>query len=310
MLTQAPESVLMVRPSNFGFNPLTAGSNAFQKIDTTASTAEINLQARKEFDYFTNQLIKANIEVLIFEDHKNLILPDSVFPNNWISLHHDGTVVLYSLMAENRRMERRKEILLQLQNKYHFNIKRILDYSSHETDEQFLEGTGSVVYDYAHKIAYANVSPRTDADLFHQLCQELGFEGILFKTLGPSGKDIYHTNVMMCLGSGFAVVCLETVVTASMRSTLSESFERTGHEIVTISTSQMTEFAGNMIEVLNKAGVPVLVMSTTAYHSLNKDQIRRLSQYGDILSIPIPVIEKSGGGSARCMMAGNFLPKL
>jgi hypothetical protein len=310
MLTQAPGSILMVRPSNFGFNPLTASSNAFQKKDTTTSTTEINLLARKEFDYFTNQLIKANIEVLIFEDHKNLILPDSVFPNNWISLHHDGTVVLYPLMAENRRQEKRKEMLLRLQNKYHFNINRVLDYSSYETNGQFLEGTGSVVFDYMHKIAYANTSPRTDAHLFHQLCQDLGFEGILFKALGPSGKDIYHTNVMMCLGSGFAVVCLETVVTASMRSTLSESFERTNHEILPINISQMAGFAGNMIEVLNKVGEPVLVMSTTAYQSLEKDQIRRLSHYGDILSIPIPVIEKSGGGSARCMIAGNFLPKL
>ena len=310
MLNQAPGSIFMVRPSHFGYNPLTASSNVFQKSDSKVSQGEINRQAREEFDHFTDLLIKSNIGVLIFEDLTDTILPDSVFPNNWISLHHDGTVVLYPMMAENRRLERRKDILLQLQNRYHYNIDKIIDYSSYEIDGQFLEGTGSVVFDYMHKIAYANASPRTNKKLFHKLCDDLGFKELLFNAQGPAGKDIYHTNVMMSLGTRFVIVCLEAVVDMAGRSALMQSFEKTNHEVVEISYQQMIKFAGNMIELHTKNGTPVLAMSESAYRSLSKAQLNQLSRYADIIFAPIPVIEKYGGGSARCMIAANFLPRI
>jgi hypothetical protein len=310
MLSQAPESILMVRPSNFGYNPLTARSNTFQRSDAAVPPKEINLLARKEFYYFTDFLIRSNIRTLIFEDHKDVILPDAVFPNNWVSFHHDGTVVLYPMMAENRRLERRKDILLRLQNEYNFDIKRIIDYTNYEIDGRFLEGTGSVVFDYAHKIAYSNISPRTDKIVFNKMCSDLGFEGTLFTARTPSGKDIYHTNVMMCIGSNFVVICLEAVPDESTRTALFESFEKTRHEVVEISFRQLASFAGNVIEVLTQDGDTALIMSESAFRSLDKVQLSRLSRHAEILHVPIPVIEEYGGGSARCMIAGIFLPQI
>ena len=308
MQNQAPGSIMMIRPSNFGYNPLTAHSNAFQVQDTRNDPMEISREAQKEFDQFHELLLKRNINVIVVEDQEGIALPDSVFPNNWISLHHDGTVILYPMMAENRRLERRMDILPDLQNKYGFNIVRILDYTNHETDGQYLEGTGSVVFDYAHKIAYANRSDRTDEIVFNKLCSDLDYKGIFFEAVDTSGNDIYHTNVMMCLGTRFVVICLDAIPNESMRLKLLHSFEETGHEVIDINYTQLNHFAGNMIEVLDRDKEPVIVMSERSYQSLSSDQIKRLSNYGTILSSPIPQIQRYGGGSARCMIAGIYLP--
>lgn len=301
---------MMIRPSNFGFNPLTASSNAFQVPDINTTAQEIRRLAQKEFDQVHGLLARANIDVIVFDDAEESVLPDSVFPNNWISFHHNGTVVLYPMMAENRRLERRMDILRDLQNRFGFHIERILDYTNHEVDGQYLEGTGSVVFDYVNKIAYANRSPRTYESVFNKLCTDLEYKGLIFGAKDPSGINIYHTNVMMCVGSRFVVICLEAIPDEPMRLKLLNSFEETGHEIIDINFGQLNHFAGNMIEVLNRDKEPVIVMSESAHESLNVDQIKKISKYGDLLSVPIPEIEKYGGGSARCMIAGIYLPKL
>ena len=310
MQVQAPGYIMMIRPSNFGYNPLTAHSNAFQVQDTRNDPIEISHAAQKEFDQFHELLLKRNINVIVVEDQEGIALPDSVFPNNWISLHHDGTVILYPMMAENRRLERRMDILPDLQNRYGFNIVRILDYTNHETDGQYLEGTGSVVFDYSNKIAYANRSDRTDEIVFNKLCSDLDYKGIFFEAVDTSGNDIYHTNVMMCLGTRFVVICLDAIPNESMRIKLLHSFEETGHEVIDINYRQLNNFAGNMIEVLDKDKEPVIVMSERSYQTLSSDQIKRLSGYGTILSSPIPQIQRYGGGSARCMIAGIYLPMI
>jgi hypothetical protein len=310
MQFQAPESIMMIRPSNFGYNPLTAKSNVFQVKDTSNSPGEISRAAQQEFDRFHDLLITHNVDVIVMEDQPGTVLPDSVFPNNWISFHHDGTVVLYPMMAQNRRLERRMDILPDLQNKYGFNIIRILDYTNHEADGQYLEGTGSVVFDYVNRIAYANHSDRTDEFVFRKLCSDLDYKGIFFQAADPSGNDIYHTNVMMCLGTKFVVICLDTIPNESMRLKLLQSFEETGHEVIDINFRQLNHFAGNMIEVSDRNKEPVIIMSQSAYHSLSTDQTQRLSDYGTILYSPIPIIQNYGGGSVRCMIAGIYLPTI
>jgi hypothetical protein len=310
MLNQAPESILMIRPSNFGFNPYTAQSNAFQSADFKHSEEEISLKALKEFDHFNDLLLKSKINSIILDDLTDVILPDAVFPNNWVSFHHDGTVVLYPLFAMNRRQERRKEILLRLHNEYRFHINRIIDYTDQEHNGEFLEGTGSVVFDYSNKIAYACMSPRTHESVLSKMCNDLEFEKFIFNARGPTGQDIYHTNVMMCIGSDFVVICLAAVTDASTRMKLMQSFEKSGHEVIDISFRQLVCFAGNMIEVLNSDKEHTLILSERALKSLKNDQTMRLSRYTDLLPAPLPVIEKYGGGSARCMIAGVFLPRM
>jgi hypothetical protein len=309
MLSQAPESIFMIRPSNFGFNPFTAQSNAFQNAVQTETPNQISQEAQKEFDQFANLLIKSNIDVIVFDDQENVILPDAVFPNNWVSFHADGTVVLYPMMAMNRRQERRKDILLSLQEDHGFHTTKILDYTDNENHGRFLEGTGSIVFDYVNGIAYANPSPRTDEFIFMKLCEDMHIDPVLFTALDPSGKEIYHTNVMMCIGNKFVVICLDAIADDSTRVKLLHSFEKSGHEVIEISFRQLSCFAGNMIEVLKKDRESVLIMSESARSSLTKSQRKRLSHHTDILYSPIPSIEKYGGGSVRCMIAGIFLPR-
>jgi len=310
MLRQAPQSIMMIRPARFGYNPATAESNAFQSANFTHTPEEISIEAQREFDHFVNILIKSNINTIVFDDQNNPTLTGSVFPNNWISFHHDGTVVLYPMLAENRRKERRQDILLKLQNEYNFHIERILDYTDYELHGRFLEGTGSVVFDYKHKIAYANISSRTNEIVFNKLCNDLGFKKLLFSAVDSNGKDIYHTNVLMCIGDKYVVICLNAVPDEAMRESLQQSFETSDHEVVEISYQQLECFAGNMVEVLNKDMEPVLIMSKRAYEILGEGQLKRLNRYAEILYAPIPIIEKYGGGSVRCMIAGNFLPKI
>jgi hypothetical protein len=300
----------MIRPNSFGYNPGTAESNTFQSADFTHTPEEIRIGAQREFDHLVNKLLESRIDTIVFDDQDDSSLSDAVFPNNWVSFHHDGTVVLYPMLAENRRKERRQDIILKLQNEHHFLVDRLLDYSDHELQGRFLEGTGSVVFDYKNKIAYANVSPRTNEIVYSKLCDDLGFDKFLFSAVDLKGREIYHANVLMCIGSKFVVICLETVPEDSLRKKLILSFEKSGLEVIEISYRQMECFAGNMIEILNSDREPVLVMSESAYHALEKKQTEKLEKYADILYAPVPVIEKYGGGSVRCMIAGNFLPRM
>jgi hypothetical protein len=243
------------------------------------------------------------------EDTPDPITPDAVFPNNWISFHENGTVVLYPMLAQNRRMERREECILTLEREYHFEISRILDLSFYEQFDLFLEGTGSMVLDYVHRVAYANPSPRTEESVLDRFCQEMNYRKEIFSSVDENGMEIYHTNVVMCIGTGYTVFCLESVVDEAERINLLHSFESTGHEIIDISYPQLSCFAGNMIELRNQNGDPFLVMSENAYRSLGKDQEKRLSRRAEILFSPLDTIERYGGGSARCMIAGIFLPR-
>lgn len=307
---QAPDTILMIRPVNFGYNPLTAASNVFQHEDSSIAPELIKSRGKMEFDLLTECIRASHIDLIVVEDRAEPITPDSIFPNNWASFHHDGSVFLYPMMAENRRLERREDILIMLQEKYGFNIKRIIDLSVFEQSDHFLEGTGSMVMDYINKFIYANLSPRTDEIVIDRFCEESGFHKVIFPAVDERGREIYHTNVLMCIGTGYVVVCLDAIPDESARMNVMRSFESTGHEIIDISLYQMSCFAGNMIEVNNKQGQKILIMSESAFRCLGSDQEKRLSQYCHILYSPLDIIEKYGGGSARCMIAGIFLPKM
>ncbi len=309
-VSQAPETILMVRPTNFGFNPLTAASNTFQQQVYDQSPDQIRSLAQMEFDSFVEKLASADVDVIVVEDLPDPITPDAVFPNNWISFHQDGTVILYPIMAQNRRQERREDILMMLQERYNFEISRILDLSIYEQSDRFLEGTGSMVLDYIHKKVYANLSIRTDESILDRFCMDMGYQKVIFPAVDEDGMEIYHTNVVMCIGSGYVVACLESVIDEADRINLMHSFETTDHEIIDISYHQLSCFAGNMMEVRDKHSDPVLIMSEKAYKSLGKAQVKRLKKRAQILYAPLDTIEKYGGGSARCMIAGVFLPKI
>ena len=224
---------------------------------------------------------------------------DSIFPNNWISFHENNSLVLYPMLAENRRQERRSDII-DFFRKKHDNI---IDITHFEKLNQFLEGTGSIVFDYVNQIAYANCSARTDKKLFEQLCEKLNYSAITFKAIDENGKDIYHTNVLMCIGKGFAVLCSDCIPEKGELKQIIHSLENTGHEIIEISYRQMNSFAGNMYQLFNSLGKSFIVLSEQAYHSLNKEQINKLEKHGVLLHTPLYTIEKNGGGSARCMIA-------
>jgi hypothetical protein len=246
---------------------------------------------------------------VVIEDTVTPVKPDAVFPNNWISFHHDGTVVIYPMMAENRRIERRLEVLNELQQNEHFSISRIFDLSGYEMENKFLEGTGSVVFDYVHKIAYANPSPRTHLSLLDLLCNELGFTTYVFPATDRYGRDIYHTNVVMCIGQGYVLICLEAIRDQEHLDKIRKNFMAHEMEIIPISYRQLESFAGNMIELENPDGEKFLAMSGSAFRSLTDNQVKIIGRYATPLYTDIPVIEKLGGGSVRCMIAGIYLPK-
>lgn len=307
---QAPEAVMMVKPVSFGFNEQTAGTNAFQQNDPFAQAIEIQDQALKEFNVFVQKLKDKKLEVVVFDDTPEPHKPDSIFPNNWISFHDNGTVVLYPMQAANRRLERRGEFLITLQKDHNFDVRQILDFTRHEEDNKFLEGTGSIVFDYVNKIAYANRSPRTDIELLEELAETIGYKLIKFEAVDKNGQPIYHTNVIMCIGEKFAVICSDCLPVEKEKEIVLSSLKNSGHEVIELSLEQLSSFAGNMMEVKNKEGKNFLILSETAYNSLNSDQIQRLSKYAELLPIKINTIEKYGGGSVRCMLAGIFLPRL
>lgn len=301
----------MVRPVGFCYNVETAKNNYYQH-QPGGSPEEIQKQALEEFNGFVGKLEEAGIQVITIDDVVENSTPDSIFPNNWISFHEDGTVVTYPMWAVSRRKERRADILEKLTQEYGLAVHKKIDYSQFEQEEKFLEGTGSMVLDRQHQVAYACVSPRTHRELLARFCEEFGYEAEIFtasQTVGDNLADIYHTNVMMSVGENIAVLCAEAIRNEKERGNVIRRLRDANKEIIFITESQANQFAGNMLQVINKDGDKILVMSTRAYESLNRDQIRPLTFHTAILHSPLNTIEACGGGSARCMMAEVFLPE-
>lgn len=300
----------MIEPIAFGFNEETAENNYFQQKADEASTA-IQAQALKEFNAMANKLRSKGINLIVVKDTLNPHTPDSIFPNNWISFHADGRIALYPMYAKNRRSERRMDILEQIKELGH-TLKERVDYTAAEKESRFLEGTGSMILDRENNIAYAALSERTDKDLFVRFCNDFGFKPVYFsanQTVDNKRLPIYHTNVMMCIGDRYTVVCLDSIDKKEEREQVINSFKETNKEIMEITEAQMHQFAGNMLQVENNEGQKFLVMSDAAYNSLTDAQREQLLKYNEIVSVSIPTIEKYGGGSARCMLAEVFLPK-
>lgn len=306
-MPQLTNTILMVRPANFAFNEQTAQSNAFQQNDPARSPEAIRLAAQAEFDAFVEKLRSVGVHVLVAEDSLVPPKPDAVFPNNWVSFHDDGTVVLYPMNTPNRRIERRPEIVELAKNDRLFS--RLLDLSPEENNGKFLEGTGSMVLDRVERVAYACLGPRTDEALLDRFCAEMGYQKAVFHAVDGQGRDIYHTNVVMALGEDFVVICLDTVQNMRERALLLDFFEETGKAIVEITLDQMNRFAGNMLQVKSKFGSRYLVMSQQAHDALTPEQIETLEGFTNLLPVPLDTIETYGGGSARCMMAEVFLPE-
>jgi hypothetical protein len=295
----------MVRPSNFGFNADTAENNAFQVNDSSLSREAIKQAAIKEFDAFVEKLRAAQINIIVIEERSDAVSTDSIFPNNWFSCHPEGLLITYPMFSPKRRTERDGQVLEQIEAQ--FDLKTHIRLEKWENNNQFLEGTGSMILDREHKIAYACASIRTDEALLDQFCQFMGFEKVYFKGTDKNETPIYHTNVMMALGIDFVIICLDCVKDEAEKANLTNHFAKTGKEIIEISLEQMEAFAGNMLQVKNRAGQPYLIMSTQAYESLITAQIQRIERYAQILHSDLTVIETYGGGSARCMMAEVFL---
>jgi len=294
----------MIRPVNFGYNEETAESNAFQNKDKNQQ--EVQAKALSEFNGFVSVLRKNGVDVTVVDDTPQPYTPDSIFPNNWVSFHSDGNVFLYPMQAENRRLERREDIIAYLEDK--FKVHHIEDLSRFEVENKFLEGTGSMVLDRVNKIAYACLSPRTNKDVLGVFCQQSGYTSVCFDATDEHGKAIYHTNVLMCVGSKFAVICLDSISNPHEKVVVTESLKTTGKEIINISFAQMNRFAGNMLEVKNQLNETLIVMSESAFKVLETEQISTLEKYGKLVYSDIHTIENNGGGSARCMMAEVHLP--
>lgn len=308
---QYTNTILMVEPVNFNYNPQTAVNNYFQnQVDEEAE--KIQAQALAEFRTMVSTLRSKGVNVITIKDTDKPHTPDSIFPNNWISFHEDGTVVQYPMYAENRRLERREEDVLALLEEKGFNIIDVLDYTSAEAEDIYLEGTGSIILDRQNEIAYAAISQRTDEELFIEFCEELEYSPVIFtanQTVNGERLPIYHTNVMMCVADEYAVICLSTIDDKKQRKYVVENIKDTEKEIIAITEEQMHQFAGNMLQV-GGLGQKYLVMSQTAFDSLTTEQISAIEKYNPILPVKIDLIEKLGGGSARCMMAEVFLPKV
>lgn len=306
-ILQTTSNILMVRPANFGFNEETAVSNAFQSKDQYLQANEIKHKAIEEFDAFVGKLRTKGVNVIVVQDTTDPLKPDAVFPNNWITFHQNGTIITYPMLSKSRRLERRDDIIDILMDDFYISKK--IELESYEDDGLMLEGTGSLILDRQNRLAYACLSPRTSLDLLKRFCDIADFEPVAFHAVDGANQEIYHTNVMMALGETFVVICLETVKDEQELAELRGKFGSTNKEVIEISLDQMMHFAGNMLQVRNKKGELFLVMSSQAYSSLNESQIIQIEKHTQILHAPIPVIEKHGGGSVRCMMAEVFLPE-
>ena len=297
----------MIRPVRFGFNQQTAASNAFQDSEMAARTNDVaQADARQEFDDMVQQLKASGVDVLVYDDTDEPHTPDSLFPNNWVSFHASGTVVLYPMQAENRRAERRQDIIDELAKKYH--VARVVDLTHFEQEGKFLEGTGSLVLDRMNKVAFACLSPRTDAAVLAEFGKQTGYRTVSFRAVDANGKPIYHTNVLMSIGDTFAIVCLSAIADPDERLMVRQELESLGKRVVDITMEQMAHFAGNVLQVKARQGNKLLIMSTQAFESLTTQQISLLGEYANPVRFDLHVIEGNGGGSARCMMAEVHLP--
>ncbi|HET7175187.1 MAG TPA: arginine deiminase-related protein [Gammaproteobacteria bacterium] len=305
---QAAPAVLMIRPANFGANAETAASNAFQKSE--AAGPEVQVRAAAEFDALVAALLAAGVQVEVFEDRHEPVTPDAVFPNNWVSFHADGSAWLYPLLAQNRRWERRGDILEALKTQRGYKLAEVRDLSHAELDGRYLEGTGSLVLDRVNRIAYAGLSPRTDRRMLEEWAARAGYEAQAFHARDTKGRPIYHTNVMLCIGAKFAVACLDSVADAAQRERVRQRLADTGHEVIAISPYQMESFAGNMLELTGRGGRSVIAMSSRAERTLNPGQRAALEKHARIVAVPIDTIEDCSGGSVRCMLAEIHLPKI
>lgn len=307
--SQLASAVLMIRPVRFESNPHTAASNKFQGRNPSTPEQQ-QIDAVTEFDGLRAVLESNGIQVIAIEDTEDPHTPDSIFPNNWVSFHADGTVVLYPMEAPNRRTERRSDIIETLSDEYGFQVRNVLDLSTHEDESQFLEGTGSLVLDRVNRIAYACLSSRTHLDALGDFAQRMDYKVIAFDAVDRNGEAIYHTNVLMNVGEELAVICDEALVRPDQRTAVVRSLEDTGHEVISLSFDQMDAFAGNMLELRSASGERLIAMSGQARASLSKSQLDRILNHAKIISAPIDRIESSAGGSVRCMLAEVHLPRI
>lgn len=302
----AASAILMVRPAAFGFNEETAANNYFQH-NPDISKEEVQQKALAEFDAMVEILRSNDIDVLVINDTAEPPKPDAIFPNNWLSTSSAGKVFVYPMYAPSRRAEKRDEILLQLAKQ--FEVKDVQDWSEFEAEGRFLEGTGSMVMDHQNKLIYAAISERTNLSVLEKFAATNGYQAIVFLATDAAGRPVYHTNVVMALGSAFCVLCEEAIEEEWELIAVRQLLESTGHIIIPITRDQMQQFAGNMLEVVNNKGEPVLVLSKSAFNSLRKEQKQMLEAYARLLPIAVPVIEQVEGGSVRCMMAEVFLER-
>lgn len=312
-MKQTTNAILMIRPVAFRMNEQTAINNYYQKVLDGLSPETVNAKAQAEFDAFVTKLRKVGVQVTVVEDTLEPSTPDSIFPNNWISFHENGDVVYYPMFAENRRAERRDDILDILEDEGFQINEGIMDYTAAEEDNVFLEGTGSLLLDRENGKAYCALSPRADEELMIEFCEDFEFTPVIFEafqTVNGERKLIYHTNVMMCLGDTFAVICADCIDDKKERKMVLDSLRGDDKEIILITEDQVNNFAGNMLEVKGKNEERFLVMSESAYKSLTKKQIAQLEAHVEIIHSSLDTIEACGGGSARCMMAEIFLPKV
>tara|TARA_R110002012_G_scaffold51138_1_gene132195 strand:- start:84082 stop:85014 length:933 start_codon:yes stop_codon:yes gene_type:complete len=309
-MPQTTNTILMIRPVHFRMNEQTAVNNYFQE-DLDLKNAEINRKAQEEFDAFVEKLRAVGVTIIVEDDIESLNAPDSIFPNNWVSFHENGDVALYPMFAENRRVERREDLFLRLEDAG-FKIENIIDYTEAENEGVFLEGTGSLLLDRINKKAYCALSARADEDLFIEFCEDFDYAPIVFtanQTVDNKRLPIYHTNVMMCLAEKFAVICLDSIDDKKERKLVVNNLKADGKAIITITEAQMHQFAGNMLQVQGHLNQRYLVMSQAAHDALTEQQIKEIEKHCPILSSSLETIETCGGGSARCMMAEIFLPK-
>jgi hypothetical protein len=310
-MKQLTNHILMIRPAQFRMNEQTAVNNYFQ-ASAGLSPEEVVKKSQEEFDAYVSVLREKGVQVTVVQDTEDPDTPDALFPNNWVSFHQDATVALYPMFAENRRLERR-EAVLEILEEDGFIIDQVMDYTAAEDSGIFLEGTGSLILDRVHKKAYCALSSRADEELFIEFCEDFEYTPVIFtanQTVDGSRLPIYHTNVMMCLAETFAVICLDSIDDKKERKAVLNHLKEDGKEIIAISEAQMHSFAGNMLQVLGSNETPYLVMSSTAYKSLTPDQLSKIEQHCEIIHADLSTIETCGGGSARCMMAEVFLPRM
>lgn len=301
---QTTSKLLMVRPARFAYNAETAQNNYFQKKSELSEQDRIAEDALREFDAFVKLLTANDIDVTVVQDTPEPYTPDSIFPNNWFSSHFSGELVLYPMFAPNRRLERKPHILNLL--KRNMNHRKVVDLTFWENKGEFLEGTGSMVFDRHKKIAYCCRSPRTSEKVIADFCSRMNFQSVIFDAVDKNNNQIYHTNVMMEIGMQIAIVCLESIKDNKEQNKVISQLNNTGKIIVDISLEQLTQFAGNMLEVKNRNGNPLMIMSTSAYNALTATQENIISTYNRIVTTELDTIEKNGGGSARCMLAEIF----